>query len=115
LGGDDGRIETLQFQAETQYRTFKENHSTIIHDEAINAVALVGGYVLSIGDDLQFKVSNAVTSTIMADLSVGTVNLTAMHVEKSEKRVYIGNAASCIYIFDISKVLSVFPSWTHLV
>jgi len=72
----------------------------------------ITGYSYSISEDKKFKVYDYTKNDTIADLTLGTSDLTVLFVEKENKRAFIANRSGQVFIHDISTMV---PRLIHII
>jgi len=95
VGGDDGTVSLLKVSAELNYIKYDEILSKKLHEGRVMGVYIDGitGNVFTCGEDKKFKVFDHAKNDCVADLTLGTADLTALVVDKENKRCFISNRA----------------------
>jgi WD40 repeat protein len=114
VGGDDGTLSVLKVSSELNFIKYDEVVSTKLHLARVMGVFLdnITGFCYSCGEDKKFKVYDYSKNDTIADLTLGTSDLTTLAVERENKRAFIGNRLGQVFIHDISTMV---PRLIHIV
>jgi WD40 repeat protein len=114
VGGDDGTLSVLKVSSELNFIKYDEVISTKLHLARVMGVYLdnITNFVYTCGEDKKFKVFDYLKNDTIADLTLGTADLTALLVERENKRAFIANRTGQVFIHDISTMV---PRLIHIV
>jgi WD40 repeat protein len=103
-GKDDGSVTILKVSSELNYIKYDEVISTKNHLQRVMGVYVdpITQYCYTISEDKKFKVFDVNKNNVVADISCGNNMLSALDVDKDNKRMFISNRSGQIFIYDYS-------------